>query len=70
MFDLIEKRNPKGKSGGTVNHSDAPITALYERLSRDDEQEGKSNSITNQELICKGWFLPPNTYDCGSFVVN
>lgn len=26
--------------------------------------------INNQELICKGWFLPPNTYDCGSFVVN
>ena len=25
---------------------------------------------TYQELICKGWFLPPNTYDCGSFVVN
>ena len=23
-----------------------------------------------QELLCKGWFLPPNTYDCGSFVVN
>ena len=20
--------------------------------------------------ICKGWFLHPNTYDCGSFVVN
>ena len=46
------------------------ITALYERLSRDDEQAGESNSILNQELICKGWFLPPNTYDCGSFVVN
>ena len=28
------------------------------------------NTITYQELICKGWFLPPNTYDCGSFVVN
>ena len=27
-------------------------------------------TIQNQELICKGWFLPPNTYDCGSFVVN
>lgn len=26
--------------------------------------------IHSQELICKGWFLPPNTYDCGSFVVN
>ncbi|MEE1138266.1 MAG: hypothetical protein U0M02_07290 [Acutalibacteraceae bacterium] len=38
------------------------ITALYERLSRDDELQGDSNSIVNQELICKGWFLPPNTY--------
>ena len=26
--------------------------------------------ILKQELICKGWFLPSNTYDCGSFVVN
>ena len=51
------------------------ITALYERLSRDDfgkddDQQRESNSISNQELLCKGWFLPPNTYDCGSFVVN
>ena len=46
------------------------ITALYERLSRDDDLTGDSNSIINQELICKGWFLPSNTYDCGSFVVN
>ena len=46
------------------------ITALYCRLSRDEELQGDSNSIKNQELICKGWFLPPNTYDCGSFVVN
>ena len=38
------------------------ITALYCRLSRDDETEGISGSIKNQELICKGWFLPPNTY--------
>ena len=44
--------------------------ALYVRLSRDDENEGDSNSIAHQELICKGLFLPPNTYDCGSFVVN
>ena len=46
------------------------ITALYCRLSQEDANEGESNSISNQELICKGWFLPPNTYDCGSFVVN
>ena len=48
------------------------ITALYSRLSVGDEDRdgGESNSIQNQELICKGWFIPPNTYDCGSFVVN
>ena len=46
------------------------ITALYCRLSQEDERLGESLSIENQELICKGLFLPPNTYDCGSFVVN
>ena len=47
------------------------ITALYCRLSVDDDKkDAESNSITNQELLCRGWFLPPNTYDCGSFVVN
>ena len=55
-------RRKKDRSNG--------ITALYERLSRDDDNAGESNSIVHQELICKGWFLPPNTYDCGSFVVN
>lgn len=46
------------------------ITALYARLSQEDALDGESNSIANQELLCRGWFLPPNTYDCGSFVVN
>ena len=46
------------------------ITILYCRLSNEDALDGESNSIQNQELICKGWFLPSNTYDCGSFVVN
>ena len=45
-------------------------TDLYERLNHDDELQGESNSISHQELLCRGWFLPPNTYDCGSFVVN
>ena len=44
--------------------------ALYCRLSRDDNMDSESNSIQNQEILCRGWFLPPNTYDCGSFVVN
>ena len=44
--------------------------ALYMRLSKDDDGAAESASITTQELLCRGWFLPPNTYDCGSFVVN
>ena len=53
-----------------MNRQSDKITAIYCRLSRDDELTGESNSIVNQELLCRGWFLPPNTYDCGSFVVN
>ena len=49
-------------------------TILYGRLSQEDahktNKNDDSNSIQNQELLCKGWFQPPNTYDCGSFVVN
>ena len=29
------------------------ITPLYERLSRDDELQGESNSISNQKLMLK-----------------
>ena len=54
--------------------SNEKYTVLYGRLSQEDTQKTNktddSNSIQNQELLCKGWFLPPNTYDCGSFVVN
>ena len=53
-----------------MNGATNKITALYCRLSQEDERAGESLSIENQELICKGWFIPPNTYDCGSFVVN
>ena len=62
------------------NMNQDKITALYCRLSvedikddKDKKRKGKedeSNSISNQVVICKGWFFPPNTYDCGSFVVN
>ena len=71
----LRTHNLKSKKGAQVMRKNEKITALYERLSRDDfgkddDQQRESNSISNQELICKGWFLPPNTYDCGSFVVN
>ena len=29
------------------------ITPLYERLSRDDELQGESNSISNHNFICR-----------------
>ena len=56
--------------GNGMDAQEEGITALYERLSQEDKLDGESNSIANQELLCRGWFLPPNTYDCGSFVVN
>ena len=35
----------------TQNNNQEKITALYCRLSRDDEQEGDSNSIVHQKEI-------------------
>ena len=61
---------PQNKEDTTMSGATNKITALYCRLSQEDARLGESLSIENQELICKGWFLPPNTYDCGSFVVN
>ena len=81
-FDIIETANPVLTVAPIEEETEMlgatdKITALYCRLSVEDMKEGKngektdeSNSIQTQELICKGWFLPPNTYDCGSFVVN
>ena len=74
--DIITTSNPvladcpPIKEEQDMNRQSDKITAIYCRLSRDDELAGESNSIVNQELLCRGWFLPPNTYDCGSFVVN
>ena len=36
------------------------ITALYYRLSQEDENIGESDSITNQDVICQGIFLHLN----------
>ena len=44
-----------------IKGTDTGITALYCRLSQDDGNVGDSDSIINQDVICRGWFLPPNT---------
>lgn len=33
----------------------------YLRLSNEEAQGGESSSITNQDGICQGYFLPQNT---------
>ena len=62
----LRTHNLKPKKGAQVMRKNEKITALYERLSRDDfgkddDQQRESNSISNQDVICRGWFLPPNT---------
>ena len=36
------------------------ITALYERLSHDDERAGESVSIENHDVMYRGWITPKN----------
>ncbi len=48
----------------------ADIRNWQNELLKQNYSETYLKTINCQELICKGGFLPPNTYDCGSFVVN
>ena len=38
--------------------SSQELTALYCRLSRDDELQGDSNSIVNHDVMYRGWNTP------------
>ena len=38
--------------------SSEELTALYCRLSRDDELQGDSNSIVNHDVMYRGWNTP------------
>ena len=40
---------------GDNNVDQQKITILYCRLSNEDPLDGESNSIANQELLCRGW---------------
>ena len=42
-----------------MNQQPEKITALYCRLSQDDALDGESNSISNHDVIYKGWITPP-----------
>ena len=52
----LRTHNPKSKKGAQVMRKNEKITALYERLSRDDfgkddDQQRESNSISNQKAM-------------------
>lgn len=44
--------------------TETKITALYERLSRDDDQAGDSNSIKNQKRYLEGYAADHGYTNC------
>ena len=42
-----------------MNQQPEKTTALYCRLSQDDALDRETNSITNHDVIYKGWITPP-----------
>ena len=44
------------------------ITALYERLSRDDEQLRESNSITNQKIYLENYAQQHGFANCQHYI--
>ena len=52
-----------------LNRQSDKITALYCRLSRDDELQGESNSITNQKAILQK-FAEDNGFPNPTFYVD
>ena len=51
---------PPMKGAETMLRQSDKITALYCRLSRDDELSGDSNSIVNHDVMYRGWITPKN----------
>ena len=49
IWKSLRTHNLKPKKGAQVMRKNEKITAHYERLSRDDDMDGESNSISNQK---------------------
>lgn len=66
MYDTINPSNPvladcpPIKEEQDMNRQSDKITAIYCRLSRDDELAGDSNSIVNQKAILKRYAKEQN----------
>ena len=51
----------------SIGHTDMKITALYERLSRDDDLAGESNSILNQKRMLEAYAAEHGFDNCVHF---
>ena len=51
----LRTHNLKSKKGAQAMRRNEKITALYERLSRDDDLQGESNSISNQKKLLEDY---------------
>ena len=66
MYDIMTTSNPvladcpPNKEEQDMNRQSDKITAIYCRLSRDDELTGESNSIVNHDVMYRGWNTPKN----------
>ena len=65
-YDIMDTSNPvladcpPIKEEQDMNRQSDKITAIYCRLSRDDELTGESNSIVNHDVMYRGWITPKN----------
>ncbi|MCL2774903.1 MAG: recombinase family protein [Oscillospiraceae bacterium] len=68
MFDVQYAADVQDcRKEAEMNKRTTKITALYERLSRDDELEGESNSITNQKQILETYARQHGFTNCVHF---
>ena len=51
---------PPRKGAESMLRQSGKITALYPRLSHEDELQGESNSISNHDVMYRGWITPKN----------
>jgi len=66
---LAERKGKKLKQSNNVKISKGQrITALYNRLSREDEQSGESNSIQNQKVLLSEYAQSKGYQNCKFFV--
>ena len=54
----------------SVKQTEGKITALYERLSRDDESAGDSNSIVNQKKYLESYAAQMGYENCARMTVG